>query len=275
MKVVIKILTLYTLHLSLIFGMGGGSPQPPLFVNSNITGPPHQAPLFLTDTSRATIFTQLSFYTPSSIDGKIGVEGTSTVSVTNQDTKNLNWNLSAAVFKAGISVKTWKPLEIFVTLAADSRGNEVSFTGSDFGLSLLICRDQDIRARLDLGYSYVSLDMETTGLRLSDSSYYKVTNNDKGLGPFVSLTMSTALSDWTINPFLQATYCQFPLFSFDWTSDRSISSSITNFTLTPGINYRISNNILIILGVSYIIPSDIENLSSKAYSGFLQANFLL
>ena len=275
MKVVIKILTLYTLHLSLIFGMGGGPPQPPLFVNSNITGPPHQAPLFLTDTSRATIFTQLSFYTPSSIDGKISVEGTSTVSITNQDTKNLNWNLSAAVFKAGISVKTWKPLEIFVTLAADSRGNEVSFTGSDFGLSLLICRDQDIRARLDLGYSYVSLDMETTGLRLSDSSYYKVTNNDKGLGPFVSLTMSTASSDWTIHPFLQATYCQFPLFSFDWTSDRSISSSITNFTLTPGINYRISNNILIILGVSYIIPSDIENLSSKAYSGFLQANFLL
>jgi hypothetical protein len=275
MKMVIKILTLCTLHFSLIFGMSPGAPQPPLFVNSNITGPPHQAPLFLTDTSRATIFTQLSFYSPSSIDGKIGVEGTGTVPVTNQDTKNLNWKLSTAVFKAGISVKTWKSLEIFVTLVADSRGNKVSFTGSDFGLSLLICRDQDVRARLDLGYSYVSLDMETTGLRLSDSSYYKVTNNDKGLGPFVSLTMSTALSDWTINPFLQASYCQFPLFSFDWTSDRSISSTITNFTLTPGINYRISNNILIILGVSYIIPSDIENLSSKAFSGFLQANFLL
>jgi len=276
MKMVIKILTLCTLHFSLTFGMSGGPPPPPLFVNSNITGPPHQAPLFLTDTSRATIFTQLSFYSPSSIDGKIGVEGTSTVSVTNQDTKNLNWKLPTAAFKAGISVKTWKPLEIFATLAVDSRETGISFTGSDFGLSLLICRDKDIRARLDLGYSYVSSDMETALVRVSDSSYYKVTDNNKGLGPFVSLTMSTALKDWIINPFLQASYCNLPLFSYyDRTSDKDISSTITTFTLTPGITYRISNNVLLLAGGSIFIPSGIEDLSSPGiYSGFVQANFL-
>lgn len=275
MKRIAEILTLCALHFSLTFGMSGGPPQPPLFVNSEITGPPHQAPLFLTDTNSVTIITQLSFYTPSSIDGKIDVDGTGTLSITNQDTKNLNWKLPIAVFNAGISVKTWKPLEIFATLAVDSRESGISFSGSDFGLSLLICRDKDIRARLDLGCSYVSLDMETTQLRQSDSSFSKVTNNDKGLGPFVSLTMSTALKDWSINPFLQASYCHFPLFSFDWAPGRSISKTITTFTLTPGITYRISNNILMILGGNYIILSDIEDLSSPGiYSGFLQANFL-
>ena len=274
MKTIIKILTLSTLYFSVTYGNGG--PPPPVFVNSEINGPPHQAPLFLADTNSVTIFTQLSFYTPSSIDGNIDVDGTNTVSVTDQDTKNLNWKLPVASFNAGISVKTWKPLEIFAALKVDSRENGISFTGYDFGLSLLICRDKDIRARLDLGYSYVSLDMETTLLRQSDSSYYKVTNNDKDPGPFASLTMSTAFEDWAINPFLQASYCIFPLFSYNWTSDRDISSSITTFTLTPGITYRISNNIIIILGGNYVMPSDIENLSSEAiYSGFLQANFLL
>lgn len=264
-----KILMLCTLYFSLTYG-NGGSP-PPLFVSSEINGPPHQAPLFLADTNSATIFTQLSFYTPSSIDGNIDVDGTSTVSVTDQDTKNLSWKLPVAAFNVGISIKTWKPLEIFATLKADSRENGISFTGYDLGLSLLICRDKDIRARLDLGCSYVSLDMETTLLRESDSSYYKRTNNGKDPGPFASLTISTAFEDWAINPFLQASYCIFPLFSNSY-----ISSSITTFTLTPGITYRISDNIIIILGGNYVIPSDIENLSSEAiYSGFLQANFLL
>lgn len=275
MKTIIKILSLCALYFSLTYGNGG--PPPPLFVSSEINGPPHQAPLFLADTSSVTIFTQLSFYTPSSIDGNIGVDGTSTVSVTDQDTKNLNWKLPVAAFNAGISVKTWQPLEIFAVLKLDSREDGISFTGYDFGLSLLICRDKDIRARLDLGYSYVSLDMETTLLRQSDSSYYKVTNNNEDPGPFASLTVSTAFEDWAINPFLQASYCIFPLFSYYWASDRGdISSSITTFTLTPGITYRISNNIIIILGGNYVLPSDIENPSSEAiYSGFLQANFLL
>jgi len=275
MKTIIKILLLCALYFSLTYGNGG--PPPPLFVSSEINGPPHQAPLFLADTSSVTIFTQLSFYTPSSIDGNIGVDGTSTVSVTDQDTKNLNWKLPVAAFNAGISVKTWQPLEIFAVLKLDSREDGISFTGYDFGLSLLICRDKDIRARLDLGYSYVSLDMETTLLRQSDSSYYKATNNNEDPGPFASLTISTAFKDWAINPFLQASYCIFPLFSYYWASDRGdISSSITTFTLTPGITYRISNNIIIILGGNYVMPSDIENPSSEAiYSGFLQANFLL
>jgi len=275
MKTIIKILSLCALYFSLTYGNGG--PPPPLFVSSEINGPPHQAPLFLADTNSVTIFTQLSFYTLSSIDGNIGVDGTSTVSVTDQDTKNLNWKLPVAAFNAGISVKTWQPLEIFAVLKLDSREDGISFTGYDFGLSLLICRDKDIRARLDLGYSYVSLDMETTLLRQSDSSYYKATNNNEDPGPFASLTISTAFKDWAINPFLQASYCIFPLFSYYWASDRGdISSSITTFTLTPGITYRISNNIIIILGGNYVLPSDIENPSTEAiYSGFLQANFLL
>ena len=93
MKTVIKILTLCTLHFSLAFGNGGGPPPPPLFVNSKITGSPHQAPLFLADTNNVTIFTQLSFYTPSSIDGKIEVDGTSIVSAADDNYKNLNWEM--------------------------------------------------------------------------------------------------------------------------------------------------------------------------------------
>jgi hypothetical protein len=274
MKTIIKILSLWVLYFSLTYGNGG--PPPPLFVNSNISGPPQQAPLFLTDTSRATIFAQLSFYLPPSVDGNIFVDGTSTVSEVNNNTQNLKWNLPAAAFNAGISFKTWETLELFATLSANSGESGISFAGSDFGLSFLICRDQDIRVRLDLGCSYTSLDMATTELWVRDSSYQKVTENDNGLGPFVSLTVSSAFKDWIINPFLQTSYGQFPLFSYDWTSDRSISSTITTLTFKPGITYRMSQNILIILGGSYIIPSDIENLSSKAiYSGFLQANFLL
>lgn len=276
MTTITKILTLYTLQISLTFGMAGGAPQPPLFVHSNINGPPQQAPLFLTDTSDVTIFAQLSFYTPSSVDGTIDVDGTATIFDSNENTQNLNWKLPAALYKIGTSIKTWEILEIFAALSAYSRENGVSLMGSDFGLSLLICQHQNIRARIDCGFSYSSLDVEITELWQSDSSYQIVTNSDESLGPFVSLTMSSAFKDWILNPFLQISYCQFPLFSYDWTSDRSISSTITTLTFTPGITYRIHENILLILGGSYVIPSEIENLSSEAiYSGFLQANFLL
>jgi hypothetical protein len=261
------------MYFSLTYGNGG--PPPPLFVSSNINGPPHQAPLFLADTNNVTILTQLSFYTPSSIDGTINVDGTSTLSDSNENTQNLNWKLPAAVFKIGTTIKTWEFLEIFAVLSAYSNENGVSFMGSEFGLGILICQHQDIRARFDFGFSYASLDMETTLLWQNDTTYKIVTNSDESLGPFVSLTMSSAFKDWIINPFLQIHYYQFPLFSYNWTSDRNISSTITTLTFTPGITYRIHKNILLILGGSYIIPSDIENVSSKAiYSGFLQANFL-
>ena len=276
MKTATKILTLCTLHFSLTFGNGGGPPPPPLFVNSKITGSPHQAPLFLADTNNVTIFTQLSFYTPSSIDGKIEVDGTSIVSAADDNYKNLNWEMPSAAFNAGISIKVWKSLGIFYTLKMDSRENGLALSGSDLGLSFSMFRDKDVRARLDLGLTYLNMDMETTLLKQSDSSYSKKTENDNGFGSFAALTVCTAFEDLTINPFLQASYCILPLFNFDWATDRGISSTITTFTLTPGITYRISNNILIMLGGSFTIPSDIENISSEViYSGFLQANFLL
>lgn len=275
MKIAIKILALYTLQIYLTFGMAGGAPQPPLFVHSNITGPPQQAPLFLTDTSRITIFAQLAFYKPSSVDGTIKVDGTSTLFNSNENIQNLNWKLPAALFKIGTSIKTWEILEIFTALSAYSKESGVSFMGSEFGLGFLIWQHQDIRARFDFGFSYASLDMETSLLWQNDTSFKIVTNSNESLAPFVSLTMSSSFEDWIVNPFLQVYYYQFPLFSYDWTTDRNINSTITTLTFTPGITYRIRENILLILGGSYIIPSDIENVSSKAiYTGFLQANFL-
>jgi hypothetical protein len=275
MKTVIKILTLCTLHFSLAFGNGGGPPQPPLFVNSEITGSPNQAPLFLADTSGVTLFTQVSFYYPSSIDGILDVEGTDIVPVTEKNNKNLNWQMPSATFNTGISIKVWKPLGIFCTLKIDSRENGITYSGSDFGLSFSMFRDSDVRARLDFGLTYLNMDMESTLLKRSDSSYSKKTESDNGLGSFASLSINTAFEEWAINPFLQVSYCIFPLFDFEWATARGISCTINTFTLTPGITYRISNNILIILGGNYIIPSDIENLSSEAiYSGFVQANFL-
>jgi hypothetical protein len=276
MKTVIKILTLCTLHFSLAFGNGGGPPPPPLFVNSKITGSPHQASLFLADTNNVTIFTQLSFYTPSSIDGKIKVEGTDIVPVTGENNKNLNWEMPTTVFSAGISIKVWKSLGIFYTLKIDNRKNGQALSGSDLGLSFSMFRDKDVRARLDLGATYLFMDMETTLLKRGDSSYSKKIVNDNGFGSFAALTVSTAFEELTINPFLQASYCILPLFNFDWATNRGISCTITTFTLTPGFNYRISDKILIMLGGSFTIPSDIENISSEVlYSGFLQANFLL
>lgn len=142
----------------------------------------------------------------------------------------------------------------------------------------MISPDKNFQTRLDLGLTYLSMDMDATLSRLdsnNDTTYFKVTNNEKGLDPFVSLTMNTKFENWIINPFFRVSYCKQTLFNITAAS-YEYSSNTNFFTLTPGITYRASNNILIILGGDYIIQSDIENPSSKAiYSGFLQANFLL
>lgn len=278
MKITFKILTLLILCYSITFGMGKQPPPPPPpFVSASATGPPHQAPLFLVDTSSVTIYSQVSFYAPASIEGKINAEGTRTVSIKGQNKNNFNWDISRASINTGLSVKIWETQEVFTTLKIDSRENGISFAGSDFGLSFLMNPKEDFRLRLDLGLSYVSMDVETYLLKEDDytgDTTISSSGNSKGLGPFASLTMQAAFDDWTIHPFFQASYCRLPVFSIDG-YNKEIYYSLNSFTLTPGITYRIGENILLMMGGSYSVISQIENSSSPGiFSGFAQANFL-
>jgi hypothetical protein len=104
--------------------------------------------------------------------------------------------------------------------------------------------------------------------------YTKITDNEKGIGPFASLTIQTAYDNWIINPYLQASYCRLPLFSIDnYRSEIHMSANV--FTVSTGITYKLGDIILLTAGGSYFIPSKIEDKSSTGiYSGFVQANFL-
>lgn len=272
MKTTIKILSLCVIFISLIYGNGG--PPPPLpFLSSEVTGLPHQAPLFFADTNTVTISSQLSFFTPSSIDGDIKVEGTYKASVGNQSDKDLRWNIPATAFNLGMSFNTGKSWAFFMVAKIEDSENGIA-ANADLGASILISSDKDVRARLDLGLSSLSMDMKTR-LGDNDTSYSVITNNDKGWDPFISLTLNTAFDDWVINPFLQASYCFQTLFNIEWSSEVEIYSNINVLALTPGVTYRINKNILLVAGASYFIPSQTEDKSSPGiFSGFLQANFL-
>jgi hypothetical protein len=254
------------------------TPPPPLFVSTEVVGPPHQAPLFLSDTNTVTLFTNLSFFTPSSVDGKAYIEGTNESYINAHNKNNLTWQVPDFVFDAGMDIKVWNSLAFFTTLKIDNSHSQLNFAGFDVGVGLIIYPVKNFSARLDLGYTYLSTDMDAKLVRInsnSDTSYFNTANNKKTLDPFVSLTMSTAFEDWIVNPFFQASYCRQELFSIS-SSSYNYSSSNNLYTLTPGVTYRVNDNILIVIGGSYFMLSDIENASSEAiYSGFLQANFLL
>lgn len=279
MKTIIKVLTLCILQFSLTYGYGGQPPPPPQFVSLDIEGPPHQPPLLLIDTNRVTMFAKLSFYSPSTVDGNIAVEGTSSIKSSTTDGKNLDWEIPVVAFNGGVSLKLGESQEFFTSFKIDSRKDKISFSGLDFGLSFLINREKDLRTRLDLGLSYLSMDMNTTLLHIDsyygDTTYISETSNDKGLNPFASLTIQASFDNWIINPFMQVSYCSYTLFNIDRYS-KQIYFTTTAFTLAPGITYRLSDNILLVAGGSIFIPSRIEDLSPPGiYSGFVQANFLL
>ena len=275
MKTIFKILALSAIQLSLIYG-NGGSPPPLPFISADVSGPPHLAPLFLADSNKVTIFAQFSLFTPSSVDGTVSVEGTRSVFSSNQNNKNLDWKISNAAFNVGINIQVWKLLAVFTTLKIDSRESSISATGSDFGIGFLISPAEDFRARLDLGYTYQSMDVEARlQSRGGTDTLYVRENDDKVLDPFLSLTMNTAIEDWFINPFFQASFYRQTLFNIA-SNTRDVYSTVNLITLTPGITYRLNKNMLVIIGGNYIIPSHLENRSSQAiYSAFAQVNFLL
>ena len=279
MTTINKILTLSTLYFSLTFSMGKQPPPPPPpFISLEVTGSPYQAPLFLVDTNSVNIYTQLSFYSPSSVDGHITIEGTKTINSSTSN-KNFEWQIPTASLNTGISVKISKILESFAAIKIDNRENEVSISNLDLGLGLLMNQDKEFRQRLDFGISYISSGPKPKLLYIDpyngDSLSTRGIANDGSLNFFASLTIQTAFDNWIINPYLQASYCSYNLYSDDHYNGEGIYFTTKTFTIAPGITYRISNKVLLLAGGSIFIPSGIENLSSPGiYSGFVQANFL-
>ena len=265
MKKIVIVLIFLLVNIPLIYGYGG--PPPPLpFLNTEITGLPHQAPLFFADTNSLTIITQLSFYTPSSIDGNIKVEGTYAAPTDN----NLAWSIPGSSFNLGLSVNTGKILALFAVGRLDNGVN------GDLGCSVLIGSASDVRARLDLGLSSLSTSTKTTfysGGYNGDTTYTVRTENDKSWDPFISLTLNTAFDNWIINPYLQLSYCHQTLFNINWSSEDEVYSNIDVYTIAPGFSYRINKNILLVAGGSFFIPQ-LEAKSSGIFSGFIQTNFM-
>lgn len=100
MKTILKISAVYILQLTFIYGYGGPPPPPPppRFLSADVSGPVHQFPLFLSDTNRVTLFTQISFFAPSSIDGKAYIRGTNEPEINADNENNLTWQVSNFAF---------------------------------------------------------------------------------------------------------------------------------------------------------------------------------
>lgn len=264
MKEIIIVLIFILINIPLIYGNGG--PPPPLpFLNTEVSGLPSQAPLFFADTNSVTMITQLSFFSPSSTEGNINVEGTYAASIDN----NLSWLIPGSSFNFGLSVNTGKNWALFIVGKFDDSG-----ANGDLGLSYLFSSVGDLRARLDLGLSSLSMDAKTTFYSYyPDTTYIIKTENDKGWDPFISLTLNSAFDSWIINPYLQLSYCPQTLFNINWSSEDEVYSTIDVFAITPGLLYRIDENILLVAGGSYFI-TNIEGKSSNILSGFVQTTFM-
>ena len=264
MKKIIIVLIFLFVNIPLIFGYGG--PPPPLpFLNTEVSGLPYQAPLFFADTNSGTVITQLSFFSPASIDGRVKVEGTYAASNGN----NLSWIIPGSSLNFGLSINTGKNWALFIAGKFDDNG-----ANGDLGCSYLFSSVGDVRARLDLGLSSLSMDAKTTFYSYyPDTTYIVKTENVKGWDPFISLTLNTEFDHWIINPYLQLSYCPQTLFDIDWSSEDEVYSSIDVFAITPGLLYRIDEYILLVAGGSYFI-SKIEGKSTGIFSGFVQTNLM-
>jgi hypothetical protein len=274
MKALLTVLTICVLQFAFIYG-SGGTPPPPPFLSTEVSGLPHQAPLFFADTNTVTVLAQLSFFSPSSIEGNIDVEGTNTLSMQNQTTQNFKWNVPGSSLNLGMNINAGNNWAFFLLVNVENGENGLN-ANADLGASILMSSASNIRARLDFGFSSLSMDMETKFLYTAyeDTTQRIETQNDKSWDPFVSLTLNTAFDDWVVNPFLQASFCFQTVFNIDWSEAVEIYSNINVLSLSPGITYRINKNILLVVGGSYFIPSKIENKSSPGiFSGFLQTNF--
>ena len=109
---------------------------------------------------------------------------------------------------------------------------------------------------MGLAYNYMEMKTILVWDNNIDTSYFAVTDNRPGLNPFISMTMNTAYNDWVINPFLQVSYCSETLFNIAKYYE-DIYSRIDLYTITPGITYRLSETVIMIVGGSYFILSGI------------------
>ncbi|MFV1976186.1 MAG: hypothetical protein ACC651_10585, partial [Candidatus Scalindua sp.] len=211
MKIIKNIIILLTFFFSTAFGFGGRPPSPPQFVNGIAEGQLFMPPLFLSesDTNRITILTGLSYFTASSIDGNIKVEGTRTTQTVNN---NLHWNIPQTSFALGVDVKPLRNFSFFTDLRISKLKNEIAVSGLNFGIGVFGNIDENITVRADLGLNYQKMNFDSFW-QVNDSSLQNKTIDDSYVNPFFSLTINTSFKEWIINSFIQFSYSKQTLFS--------------------------------------------------------------
>jgi len=263
-----------------VFGMGGTPPPPPPFISLDATGTPYRPPLFLVDTNSVTLNVQFSFYSPSYSDGKISYDGTSTLPISETEDKNFTWTIPQFSTGVGFSFKIWKSQELFGALDFSVDDNNFSISNLEFGLGFLINRAGNVRARFDLGLSYISTDVTNKYLYndwyYSDTPYMSSSTNNKKMNFFAAATIQTAFDNWPVNPFVQVSYCPYTFFTIVDTYNKDVYFTSREYSITPGLTYKLSNKILLVAGGSIFLMPDINNMSPPSlFSGFMQVNFLL
>ncbi|MCH7722179.1 MAG: hypothetical protein IIC76_02410 [Bacteroidetes bacterium] len=277
MKIIKKIIIFLALFFSTVFGFGGRPPPPPPFISGRAEGNLHIPPLFLSesDTNKVTILAGLSYFTASSIDGNIKVEGTNTIQT---GKNNLHWNIPQTNLNLGIDLKAWRNFSFFTEFRISQIKNEIAVSGFNFGLGMFVNIKGNYNVRFDLGLNYESMNFDSFWQE-NDSTLQNRSIDDGYVNPFISLTINTSFKEWIINPFVQFSYSNQTLFSKKMVGFKpdEVYSDIELFIITPGITYRMNKTILIIIGAAaYQIPSGIENLSNETtLSAFVQINFLL
>lgn len=252
------------------------APPPPIFVSGELEGPIHHPPLFLLDTNAITLLAQVSNCSPSAVDGRIDVEGTSTYNLGNTGGTNLNWKIPSINVSIGLDVKLWEGLSLWSLLRVNNANNTFAVEGTDFGFGIVLSNSDNIKARLDLGLTYLPMDMKYLGAESIDDTFWMPHRTDtEELDPFAALTISTWYDDWIFNPFIQVSYCSQTLLK-EVNYSREVYSNIALFTISPGVSHRLNKNILFTAGVTFFIPSGFENSSvSMIFAPFAQFNFLL
>lgn len=244
---------------SSVNAMSSAPPPPPPFKSAEITGPLHRAPLFLADTISYTLIVNISSSTPKSIYGNIAVDGTT---VEEPYSRNLAWEISNTVLNAGFDARFWRSVSLFGNLTI----SDEEISGGDFGIGLTVSSLTKFRVRLDLGLFKQNMNAEAYGYEKGGQFDYS---------PFISIVLNTAFENSSLEPFLQTSYSRQFLFDFRGYS-RDVSGTISLFTFTPGINYRLFNNFSLMAGANIFIPSALKSRSTALIiAGFAQCNLLL
>jgi hypothetical protein len=217
---------------------------------------------------------------------------------------NLIWNLPEVAAGLNLDI-AWQ--EVAVSLGASlSAASGSALFGWSAGLGFFGGDSGSVRVRFDVGLSGQAMSYDASSVSIStstsswpfgstthiDTAYYHDVRSTSSLGYYGSLSLNSAVEEWPVNVFVQGSCVAQKLLGYtpmtrtttDWlvplflpvqqsSSSEEISTKPVMLGVTPGLYFKPSPSVLLLVGVRFIFDmSDTLLDTGRIVMPFVQVN---